>query len=184
MDNRNKRIKLKKKSTISSEDTSTVSKIDSLISQVKIDNKKSFNRPSSSIPFMKIFILSIVVLSSSFVLISALNSPSHAPSSSIDKELPDNMIYQYDPNLLSEDYINNAYDYAKTNSLLLEQLKCYCGCESFHDNNRQCFWKDDGSLDSHAETCGVCVYIALAAKQLNEEGWTAQEIRAYIDSKY
>jgi hypothetical protein len=133
---------------------------------------------------MKVFILSIVILSSSFVLISVLNTPNHTPPASIDKELPENMIHQYDPRLLTEDYINNAYDYAKTNNLLLEQLKCYCGCESFHDNNRQCFWKDDGSLDSHAETCGVCIFIALAAKQLNEESWSAQEIRSYIDSKY
>ncbi|MHA1983945.1 MAG: PCYCGC motif-containing (lipo)protein, partial [Candidatus Hodarchaeales archaeon] len=135
-------------------------------------------------PFLKVFILSIIILSSSFVLINLFNNPDHSPSVSIDKELPENMIHQYDPRLLTEDYINNAYDYAKTNSLLLEQLKCYCGCKSFHDNNRQCFWKDDGSLDSHAETCGVCVYIALAAKQLNEEGWSAQEIRSFIDSKY
>ncbi|OLS24069.1 MAG: hypothetical protein HeimC3_21600 [Candidatus Heimdallarchaeota archaeon LC_3] len=155
-----------------------------MISKVQTRDKKTIKRPSNSSSYTKVAILSIIVLSSGFFILNSLNTSSNPAIIPPGKVLPNNMIEKSDPKILSSEYVDSAYNYVKSNSNLLEQLKCYCGCDNIHDNNRQCFWKDNGTIDTHAQSCGVCIHIALAAKQLNEADWTTTEIRQYIDSLY
>lgn len=182
------RRKINAKNKINSEKnhntTNLLSKMDSLIDQSKKRSRDVTNRSSSTKILPKALILTSVLIISAFIVFNLPNSGPNIPPIDLNKELPNNMIQKNDPMLMSENNVQSAYDYAKSHSSLLEQLECYCGCAYMHDNNRQCFWKNDGTIDTHAQTCGVCVYIALAARDLNDAGWTPQEIRYFIDSQY
>ncbi len=65
-----------------------------------------------------------------------------------------------------------AYTYATEHPEVLEQIPCYCGCggHSGHRFLRDCFIHDDGTYDSHASSCDVCVGEALMAQQYLPSG--------------
>lgn len=73
---------------------------------------------------------------------------------------------------------------------MLEFQPCYCGCGAMgHLNNLDCFIQavdEVGTVtyDSHASGCGICVDIALDVKRKAAEGWSAFQIRLYIDATY
>ena len=83
--------------------------------------------------------------------------------------------------------VRAVYEWAKSpeGSVLLEQVPCYCGCNTEgHMHARHCFWKDDGTFDSHGTSCAVCFGIAKKARQMHEQGKSACEIRYEIDKFY
>lgn len=68
---------------------------------------------------------------------------------------------------------------------ILSQVKCYCGClDQGHDDNRDCFFNDDGSIDLMGLNCGLCVKTAIVSQELLSEGKTIQEISDYVDNRW
>ena len=81
-----------------------------------------------------------------------------------------------------------GYRLAVQNQQLLASMPCYCGCgampEDPHRSLLDCFVNDDGSFDSHASGCELCVDIAVDAAQWRDAGKSVAEIRSLIDAKY
>ncbi len=93
--------------------------------------------------------------------------------------------YRIPSSIIGETYA--IYDWAMTpeGTALLEQVPCYCGCESGgHKHARHCFWTDDGAFDAHGDGCGQCLDIAAETRQMHEQGKGICEIRAEIDQQY
>ncbi|MEM2237808.1 MAG: CYCXC family (seleno)protein [Candidatus Caldarchaeum sp.] len=79
--------------------------------------------------------------------------------------------------------VKDGYLTAKQYPQLLEQLRCYCGCDNpkhtpYHRNLYECF------TDTHGANCQVCVEEALIARNLYEQGMDPAQIRSSIDKRY
>ncbi|MEM0482708.1 MAG: CYCXC family (seleno)protein [Nitrososphaerota archaeon] len=79
--------------------------------------------------------------------------------------------------------VREAYMTAKQYPELLEQMKCYCGCDNpmhtpYHRSLYECF------TDTHGSNCQVCVDEAILARNLYMEGKAPSEIRTIIDQRY
>jgi len=63
---------------------------------------------------------------------------------------------------------------------LLDQLYCYCECETTvgHKSLRSCF------VDLHGANCGICQKEALLAWNLNRKGLSVLEIRNQVDRAF
>ena len=81
--------------------------------------------------------------------------------------------------------VANAYRFAAANPDALTHIPCYCGCGGMgHMSNYNCFWQDNGQVDTHALGCGICVDIAQDVRRGLEQGLPMTEIRAQIDADY
>jgi hypothetical protein len=86
--------------------------------------------------------------------------------------------------------VQQAYQFAVANPDVLEQIPCYCGCDTIgHHSNYACYVKGknaDGTIqfETHALGCSICVDIALDSMRLLKEGKTVKDIKAYVDNKY
>ena len=79
--------------------------------------------------------------------------------------------------------VREAYSVAQQNPVLLENLKCYCGCDNpshvpYHRNLYECF------TDTHGANCQVCVSEALEANSLYQQGMSPGEVRRMIDQRF
>lgn len=76
--------------------------------------------------------------------------------------------------------VRESYRVARERPALLERLPCYCGCylTHGHQNSLDCFH------DRHAETCLLCLDIALQAEQLAKRGYDVADIKAILDRQY
>ncbi len=81
-----------------------------------------------------------------------------------------------------------GYRLAAQQPHLFSQLHCYCGCGVFlddpHRNLLDCFMNDDGSLDSHASGCSLCLDIAFDGVEWQAQGKSPAEVQALVDKKY
>lgn len=85
--------------------------------------------------------------------------------------------------------VQEAYEIALHEGELLSHMPCYCGCgDAGHEHNQHCFVKNvDGNiayLDQMGFGWPICVDIARAAKQYQDEGYSLEEIREKIDEAY
>ncbi len=81
--------------------------------------------------------------------------------------------------------VTEAYRFAAANPEIVKQIPCYCGCGAMgHESNYNCFWQADGSLETHATGCGICVDIAQDTMQGLRQGRSLQEIRTQVDADY
>lgn len=81
--------------------------------------------------------------------------------------------------------VREAYVFAAEHGYILEQVPCYCGCHrSGHKHSRHCFYNDNGRPDNHGLNCGVCVDIALTARDMNAKGSSIDDMRQYLKEKY
>jgi hypothetical protein len=94
---------------------------------------------------------------------------------------------------LSDPKIEEAYSFARDNPEALNGVNCFCGCmqEIPEDDERlhtrgliDCFLEPDGSWESHASNCSLCIDEALTVKSLVSMGKTKDEIKSAIDSEY
>lgn len=119
-----------------------------------------------------------VLLFSAFVIwLVWPQPPSQTPTATLEGRKP-----VLNPDLF-KDVVREAYMTAEQYPELLEQLKCYCGCDNpmhspYHRSLYECF------TDTHGSNCHTCVNEAILAKNLYIEGKTPSEIRAIIDQKY
>jgi hypothetical protein len=83
-----------------------------------------------------------------------------------------------------------AYEFAARHPEVLRHIPCFCGCErNGHRNNEDCFIarrNGDGSPEwsPHGIGCGICIDVALAAKQMHASGIPVADIRRAIDQRY
>lgn len=87
--------------------------------------------------------------------------------------------------------VKEVYQIASQHYDLLQWIPCYCGCaeSAGHQHNGHCFIaevKEDGSVlwDDHGTRCGVCLEIAYLSSELEDQGKSPAEIRAFIDARY
>jgi hypothetical protein len=84
----------------------------------------------------------------------------------------------------------SAYEFAARHPEVLKHVPCFCGCErNGHGNNEDCFVARrlaDGSPEwsPHGIGCGICIDVAVAARQMHADGATVADIRRAIDQKY
>jgi hypothetical protein len=83
-----------------------------------------------------------------------------------------------------------AYEFAARHPEVLKHVPCFCGCErNGHGNNEDCFIarrNADGRPEwsPHGIGCGICIDVAVAARQMHASGATVADIRRAIDQKY
>jgi hypothetical protein len=83
-----------------------------------------------------------------------------------------------------------AYEFAARHPEVLKHIPCFCGCErNGHGNNEDCFIARRNADNSpewnpHGIGCGICIDVALAARQMHEAGTPLADIRRAIDLKY
>ncbi len=86
--------------------------------------------------------------------------------------------------------VRTAYQFAAANPDLMKGVPCYCGCGGIgHTSNYSCYVSGVDSqggitYDNHALGCSLCVNITQDAMRLYQEGKTAPQIKAYVDSTY
>ena len=81
--------------------------------------------------------------------------------------------------------VSQAYQFAAANADILQYMPCYCGCGGMgHESNYNCFWQADGSYESHATGCGICVDIAQDVMKGLQQGRSPTDIRTQIDKDY
>jgi Protein of unknown function with PCYCGC motif len=89
-----------------------------------------------------------------------------------------------------EPMLRAAYEFAARHPDVLRYMPCFCGCErNGHGNNEDCFIEGrDGNgkprWSPHGLGCGICIDVALQAKQLHGSGAALADIRAAIDAKH
>lgn len=88
--------------------------------------------------------------------------------------------------------VAEAYEFVIQHGEVTSYLPCFCGCgkRESHSSLDSCFVtrRDKSgrmvSRDPHAETCKVCIDVAVDAKQMLRDGRTLTEIRSAVESKY
>jgi hypothetical protein len=84
--------------------------------------------------------------------------------------------------------IERAYRLASDHQDLFAHVACYCGCVNLrkdaHRNLLDCFMNDDGSFESHALGCTICLDIAEDAAEMLAQGKSADEIPSLVDDVY
>jgi len=83
-----------------------------------------------------------------------------------------------------------AYAFALARPDVLQWMPCYCGCAGIpHRSNLDCFFqrrevKGTYQYEEHASFCDICVKTANMASDMLQQGKTAVEIRAAVDSTF
>lgn len=87
--------------------------------------------------------------------------------------------------------ISEAYAFVIANGDISAELPCYCGCkDQDHASLDMCFVSrrdKQGRMvvrDVHAETCPICIDVALLAARLRREGADRAAIRQAVESQY
>lgn len=90
-----------------------------------------------------------------------------------------------------EQRIATAYDFVVDNGDISEQLPCYCGCGEWgHASLDMCFVarRDRAgrmvARDEHAESCPICIDVALLAARLKTAGLTDAAIAEAVEAQY
>lgn len=79
-----------------------------------------------------------------------------------------------------------AYETAVRIPEVLPLMPCYCNCGEAqgHQSLKDCFFKEDGSLNDHGAFCEVCDMEVADIAKWQEEGYSLEQIRGLIDEKY
>ena len=83
-----------------------------------------------------------------------------------------------------------AYEFAARHPEVLRHVPCFCGCErNGHGNNEDCFIARRSAdrrpeWSPHGIGCGICIDVAMVARQMHDSGSSVADIRRAIDLKY
>ncbi len=79
-----------------------------------------------------------------------------------------------------------AYQTAVQIPELLALMPCYCNCGEAHGHKslKDCFFKEDGSLNDHGAFCEVCYMEVADIAKWQEQGYSLNKIRGLIEEKY
>jgi hypothetical protein len=84
----------------------------------------------------------------------------------------------------------SAYEFAARHPEILRHVPCFCGCErNGHGNNEDCFIARRNANKSpewnpHGIGCGICIDVAVAAREMHRTGVAVADIRRAIDQRY
>ena len=120
---------------------------------------------------------------------STTQAPGPAAKPGYNGDLPPLPVVQF-ASARPEPITRAAYEFAARHPEVLKHVPCFCGCErNGHGNNEDCFVarrKADGSPEwsPHGIGCGICIDVAVAARQMHASGASVADIRRAIDLKY
>ena len=79
-----------------------------------------------------------------------------------------------------------AYQTAVQIPEVLLLMPCYCSCGEAqgHKSLKDCFFKEDGSLNDHGAFCDICTMEVADIAKWQGEGYSLEQIRGLIDEKY
>ncbi len=120
-------------------------------------------------------------------LLSSCSSGQSAPSTSEAPTSANIMPQREFPSFVyNSAQVLQAYKTAVQIPEVLLLMPCYCGCGEAHDhkNLKDCFFKEDGSLNDHGAFCEICDMEAADIPKWQEEGYSLERIRELIDEKY
>lgn len=88
--------------------------------------------------------------------------------------------------------IAQAYAFILQHAEVSSHIPCFCGCgkREGHSSLDSCFVSRRDELggvvsrDPHAESCKVCIDVALKVRRMFRSGQTVKQIRAAIESEY
>ena len=131
--------------------------------------------------------VAVLALASSLFLLPACSSGESAPST---PEAPDSANAtppgEFPSFVYNSARVLQAYRTAVQIPEVLVLMPCYCNCGEAHGhkNLKDCFFKEDGSLNDHGAFCDICVMEVADIAKWQEEGHSLSEIRGLIDEKY
>ncbi len=133
------------------------------------------------------FSLAPFVLVGVLLLLTSCSSGQSTPSTS-EATVSDNTVSQreFPPFAYNSAQVLQAYETAVQIPEVLLLIPCYCNCGEAHDhkNLKDCFFKQDDSLNDHAAFCEVCDMEVADIAKWQEEGYSLEQIRGLIDDKY
>ncbi len=93
---------------------------------------------------------------------------------------------EFPPFVYNSAQVLQAYETAVQIPEVLLLMPCYCGCGEAHghQNLKDCFFKEDGSLNDHGAFCDICDMEVADIARWQEEGYSLEQIRWLIDEKY
>jgi hypothetical protein len=87
--------------------------------------------------------------------------------------------------------VTEAYLFATEHPDALNGVECHCGCMETPHGGRlhtrgliDCYFKEDGTYDTHASACARCVADTLEVKTLFENGMSRDAINQTLEAKY
>jgi hypothetical protein len=87
--------------------------------------------------------------------------------------------------------VTEAYLFATEHPDALNGVECHCGCMETPHGGRlhsrgliDCYFKEDGTYDTHASNCARCVADTLEVKTLFEKGMSKDAINQTLEAKY
>ena len=184
----NQKHKITKKQS-SKDPTSTLDRLDTLKEKISVENKKT-NIKMPKKPFNVVNLSIIIILGLVISMVSyQMFIPKQTYNIDYDQTLtmPDNMPSRTDGRLMEKESINFAYEYAKSDTELLQFINCHCGCMDpplNHASNKECYWTKAGERDDHGSNCFTCIHTTYTAKALYESGWPISDIGKYINKLY
>jgi hypothetical protein len=134
-------------------------------------------------------ILAVVVLAlvSGLFLLSSCSYGQSAPSAS-ETPVSTNATPQreFPPFVYNSAQVLQSYKTAVQIPEVLLLMPCYCGCGEAHNhkNLKDCFFREDGSLNDHGAFCEVCDIEIADIANWQEEGYSLEQIRGLIEEKY
>ena len=90
----------------------------------------------------------------------------------------------------SEETLRRVYEFAANHENIVRYVPCFCGCETVkHQSVESCFIKartPDGRVtwSRHGASCGLCVDVVEAARELHTQGHSVQEIRRLVVERF
>lgn len=133
-----------------------------------------------------LFIASFALLGALFLLPSCSSGESKPPTSEAPASANATPPREFPSFAYNSARVLQAYKTAVQIPEVLPLMPCYCGCGEAqdHKNLKDCFFKEDGSLNDHAAFCEVCDMEVLDIAKWQEEGYSLEQIRELIDEKY
>jgi hypothetical protein len=132
----------------------------------------------SAAPFVLVGIL--------FFLASCSSSQSAPPTSEAPASANATPQREFPSFAYNSAQVLQAYETAVEIPELLALMPCYCNCGEAHGHKslKDCFFKEDGSLNDHGAFCEVCDMEVADIAAWQEQGYSLKQIRELIEEKY
>ncbi len=131
-------------------------------------------------------LLAVFVLVGGFLLASCSSGQSAPAASESPASVNVTPLREFPSFVYNSAQVLQAYELAVKTPEVLLWMPCYCGCGEAHghQNLKDCFFREDGSLNDHGAFCEVCDLEVIDVAAWQAEGFTTEEIRSLIDDKY
>ena len=131
--------------------------------------------------------VAVLALAGSLFLLPSCSSGQSAPSTSEAPATTNATSQREFPSFVyNSAQVLQAYETAVRMPEVLLLMPCYCSCGEAHGHKdlKDCFFKEDGSLNDHGAFCEICDMEVADIAKWQEEGYSLSEIRQRIEQKY